>query len=115
PFRSGDCMRIRRFRFLAFTIAALLAACGKSHVRPGHADPDFDLAALRSGGVALEIDTTVSVTDFRRAFAVAFGSGDSLASHLAARILDSLNRGDPKIPAVRAAHAPEGGADAPRF
>jgi hypothetical protein len=82
-------------------LAVLLAACGKSHVRPGHADADFDLASLRDGGVALEIDTAVTVTEFRRAYASAFGSGDSLASYLAHRLLDSLNLGNPLIPAQR--------------
>jgi hypothetical protein len=93
-------MRPVRFRHLALLCAAaFLAACGKATVRPGVPDPAFSLESLRSGSSGLVVSGDVRVTEFKKSFKAVFGTGDSLAAYLSARILDSLNRGLPRIEA----------------
>jgi hypothetical protein len=88
--------------FMAVVAALFLTACGKSTVRPVLADPGFEIASLRAGTSALIVDGDVRVAGFEDAFADRFGTGDSLASYLAARLLDSLNGGNPAIAAATA-------------
>jgi hypothetical protein len=90
------------FHLHILMIAALLSACGKSTVKPGHTDPGFSLENLREGRTALIVDGNVRLAGFEAAFASRFGTGDSLATYLSARILDSLNSGNPAITALAA-------------
>jgi hypothetical protein len=92
--------RLALFLPAAFSIAIIFAACGKSTVKPGHADPDFALASLRADTSMLIVSANVQVAGFEKAFANRFATGDALAAYLAQRILDSLNAGDPKVPAI---------------
>jgi hypothetical protein len=94
-------MRLDRFRTLVLSgiAASLLAACSKSTVRPGFSDPGFSLDSLRSGSSGLVVSGNARVAGFQKSFDALFGTGDSLAAWLSARILDSLNQGRTPIAA----------------
>lgn len=84
---------------LSFLCASLFAACAKSTIKPGHTDPGFSLETLRTDTVSLSVSRNVEITAFEKSFAGSFASGDSLALYLSQRILDSLNHGEPQVPA----------------
>jgi|GEM_PF-4291655 len=89
---------------LGLVASLLLVACGKAMVKPGATAEGFTLATLRAGTSAVIVDADVATSNltpsYQEAFNVRFGTGDSLSSYLAALLLDSLNRGTPKVPAV---------------
>ena len=101
-------MTLRTTLVSALLVASvgLFAACGKATVKPGHAAAGFSVASLRAGSSALIVDARPTLSDltpsYQSAFADRFGDGDSLASYLAARLLDSLNGGTPAVPAALA-------------
>src|SRR5690606_33144414 len=86
--------------------ASLLAGCGKATVQTGLSRPGFALAALQSGTSAVIVDAGVALRDltpsYRNALTERFGADDSLSSYLAARLIDSLNIGTPRVAAVAA-------------
>lgn len=79
--------------------AVLLTGCGKATVHPGPVDAGFSLASLRADTTSVIVEGEVRVTEFEKSFEDVFGSGDSLAAAIEARLLDSLNRGVPALPA----------------
>jgi hypothetical protein len=94
------------FRSALLLAAFGLAACGKATVKLGATAEGFSLASLRSGTVALLVESEVAFSGltptYDDAFADRFGTGDSLSSYLSARLLDSLNGGAPRISAAPA-------------
>jgi hypothetical protein len=98
--------RYARFLILAFTATLFLSACGKATVKPMAVNEGFALSSLQSGINAVIVDTEVGFIDltpsYQNAFSKQFGSTDSLSSYLAARLIDSLNAGAPKLHAVAA-------------
>lgn len=90
----------------ALAVMLLLTACGKATLTTGSLRPGFTLTALQGGASAVIVDAVVDTVDFtpsyRTAFAERFGSADSLSSHVAALLIDSLNAGTPRLPAVLA-------------
>lgn len=98
--------RTAHFSTLALTAALLVTGCGKATVRPGTSDDGFSLSMLRSAPSAVIIDAEVSFSDltpsYQSAFNSRFGTEDSLTSYLSAVLIDSLNRGTPRVPAALA-------------
>lgn len=99
-------LQTRTLSALVISSAVLFSACGKATVKPGTAADGFTLAALRTTSAAVIVDAEVATSNltpsYQEAFKARFGKGDSLSSYLAARLLDSLNRGTPKVPTVAA-------------
>lgn len=106
-FRTRHARAVAACMLVALAASTLLlAACGKATVKSGMAREGFVLTDLQSGISAVIVDAGITPqnlsTPYRKALAERFGDGDSLSSHLAARLIDSLNGGTPRVTAVGA-------------
>jgi hypothetical protein len=102
-FRSMHFTRLLLAVSLSAILPMLLGGCGRGTVRPAAFAPGFSLASLSSAPSVLVVSEDVRVTEFKKSFSNAFGTGEILAAYISARVLDSLNGSIPKIATTPAA------------